>query len=93
MATYLEGLQLKDDFLKLHSVLKINPTKTVLNGRISDMEAKVDLVARVVCKVLREMNMLEGLPIHGLTGDLQKKLKKDLASIPDEELLKAFLES
>ena len=57
------------------------------------MEAKVDLVARVVCKVLREMNMLEGLPVHSLTGDLQKKLKKDLASIPDEELLEAFLES
>ena len=93
MATYLEGLQLKDDFLKLHSVLKISPTKTGLNGKMSDMEAKIDLIAKVVAKVLREMNVMEGLPVHGITGLLREKLKQDLASIPDEELLKAFLET
>ena len=93
MATYLEGLQLKDDFLKLHSVLKISPTKTGLNGKMSDMEAKIDLIAKVVAKVLREMNVMEGLPVHGITGLLREKLKQDLASIPDEELLRAFLET
>ena len=93
MATYLEGLQLKDDFLKLHSVLKISPAKTGLNGKMSDMEAKIDLIAKVVAKVLREMNVMEGLPVHGITGLLREKLKQDLASIPDEELLRAFLET
>jgi len=36
---------------------------------------------------------MEGLPVHGITGLLREKLKQDLASIPDEELLRAFLET
>lgn len=88
--TYLDGVALQNDFIKVSNVLRLKP----INGtRIGNVEQTVQLLEKAFGKFLREF-MLSDIPgIQGLNGVLKEKTKKDLASIPDEELLKAFLES
>lgn len=57
MATYLEGLDLKKDFLKLHSVLKLKHTKE--SNRVGDVEKTVDMLKETLTTLEKENMVLK----------------------------------
>ena len=57
MATYLEGLNLKKGFLKLHSVPKLKPTK--VSNRVGDVEKTVDMLKETLTTLEKENMVLK----------------------------------
>jgi len=50
--TYLAGINLKEDFLKLHNDLSLR--KTTVNNRIANIEEMVDLIAKALAKLIMQ---------------------------------------
>ena len=84
MATYLEGLKLKDDFIKLHSVLRLKTSKA--NGRVNTLVEATDLVLRVLRKMCLKELQKEGYAT-GVLG-----VKVDYSRLSHKEILEEYLE-
>jgi len=75
MATYLEGIDLKKDFIKLHSVLKLK--RSSVNSNVGDLRQALDLVMKALRKTLER--------------ELALKSTVKLKDLSDEEFLKVYV--
>jgi len=89
--TYVNGVNLAKDFLKVSNVLRLKGAKA--NGRVTDIEETVDLVSECLAEMLRpiiERKLLERqLSKGGETIGLIRR--PDLESISAKEVLKTYL--
>lgn len=79
--TYLEGLKLREDFVKLGRVLRLKPT-TNANGRIGSMEEFTQMLARALMKLVEQER---GRPFGAMMGMLAK------GEITEREYLEQYL--
>lgn len=84
VATYIEGLSLKKDFLKLHNVLRLKREQKQTNGTLKEA---VDLMMRALRKLLE--NELE--QTYGSGTGKELGLIIDFSEMSDEELIKWYL--
>ena len=84
--TYLAGLKLREDFIKLGNTLRLRPGTNKANGRITKLTEAVDLVLRVQRKmVLRELQKeQQGGDYLGVMVDYSRLSHKEIL----EEYLK-----
>lgn len=83
VGTYINGVRLKKDALKVMNVLRMEPAKT--NGRILKITEAVDLVLRVLRKMaLRELEMEQRT--LGYLGVL-----RDYSRLSHKEVLEEYL--
>jgi len=84
IATYIEGLNLKPDFLKLHKVLRLKKERS--NTKIKNIEQLVDLMLQAWKKVIMDQVKEAEIPgVSGFTGGI-------LEEMSPEELLKLFIQ-
>lgn len=63
--TYLAGINLREDFLRLHNDLSLR--KTVVNNKIANIEVMVNLMAKALAKLLMKELEKDGVKVMGLT--------------------------
>ena len=83
--TYLE-VELKEPFLKLHSVLRLKASKT--NNRVGNLEELILKMEKAFGRFLRQMLVAEGT-IQAFTGKPKKKVV-DWIKMTDRELIEWY---
>jgi len=78
--TYLAGLNLREDFIKVSKVLTLKPAK--VNNRVGSLQEDVHLLARALMKLIEQE---KGRPFGAMMGMLAK------GEVSEKEYLEAFL--
>ena len=83
--TYVNGVNLAKDFLKVSNTLRLKPTKT--NGRISNLQEAMDMVLKVLRKMIVKELETEGYTEEGMLG-----IARDYSRLTYKEILTKYLE-
>lgn len=78
--TYLVGLKLREDFVKLSKVMRLKPTRVI--NKVGSLEEDIHLLARVLMKLVEQER---GRPFGAMLGMLAK------GEISEKEYLEQFL--
>jgi len=81
--TYINGIQLKEDFAKISNILRLRKA----NGRISNVEAIVNKVLEVQARMIKEQLKKEGVMMFKPNEELTplEIIERYLASIEKEK--------
>lgn len=83
--TYINHVSLKKDAEKVFSVLRMEPIKA--NGRISNIQQAMDLVLKVLRKMIIKELQTEGYSVEGMLGII-----RDYSRLTHREILEKYLE-